>query len=357
MPSNSSVVVIGGGVVGLSTAHALATAGCAVTVFERRSGAQEASWAGGGILAPLMPWECPAALSSVLAYSQRIYPALCATLHAHTGVDPEWTRSGALILGGHEDPAGVGQWLQPQELAATEPSVRAGRALLLDDVAQVRNPRLLAAFYARLPQLGVRLRLEEDATGLDVRGGRVAGVRAGAERLAADAVVVAAGAWSPALLDPTGLKLPVRPVKGQMLLLRGRPGLFRRIVLGCEAYLVPRRDGRILVGSTVEDAGFDKRPTESARIALRAAAEALVPATAGLPLEAHWAGLRPGSPDGLPYIGRHPELPNLFVNTGHFRLGLTLAPASAELLADLVLERPPRFDPTPFRVDRHEVAV
>ena len=138
--------------------------------------------------------------------------------------------------------------------------------------------------------------------------------------------------------------LDIQPVKGQMLLLRAEPGLLNQVILKGNTYLVPRRDGRILVGSTVEHAGFDKQPTQAAFDALMSAAVAILPALARAPVERHWAGLRPGSPAGTPVISAVPDAEGLFVCAGHFRNGIVMAPASARLMADLVLGRRPDFD-------------
>jgi glycine oxidase len=169
----------------------------------------------------------------------------------------------------------------------------------------------------------------------------------------ADSFVSCAGAWSGGLLAPLGLRPGISPVKGQMLLFRARPGLVRTIHLAADRYAIPRRDGRVLFGSTVEHTGFDKSTTEDARKELHAIAVARYPALADFEVERQWAGLRPGSPSGIPYIGPHPALANLFVNAGHFRNGIVLGPASARLAADLVLGRGPDVDPAPYAVDAY----
>jgi glycine oxidase len=147
---------------------------------------------------------------------------------------------------------------------------------------------------------------------------------------------------------------PVHPVKGQMLLLRGEPGAVQRIVLGETRYVIPRRDGRVLVGSTMENADFDKTPTELAKQSLLASARELIPLLGDYRLERHWAGLRPGSPAGVPFIGPHPELEGLFFNAGHYRNGVVMGPASARLVADLLLGREPILNPALFSLNRIE---
>jgi glycine oxidase len=166
--------------------------------------------------------------------------------------------------------------------------------------------------------------------------------------MSADRYIVASGAWSGELLEPTGLRLPIEPVRGQMLLFKGPPGLLSPITLHQGRYAIPRRDGHVLFGSTLEYSGFVKQTTDEARQDLMQAALALIPALADLPVVKHWAGLRPGSPDGTPVIGKHPDLDNLFINAGHFRNGVILGLASVHLLTDLLLQRPPALDENPY---------
>jgi glycine oxidase len=355
-------IVVGAGAVGLFSAWSLRRAGLQVLLIERAGVPAEASWAGGGILMPLEPHEHPPALDDLLRQSRNAYPGLMTQLIRNTGVDPEYSACGALVSGLAVD--AVLEWArrtgEPAEIldraavARREPELRVDgeRTARLPQAAQVRNPRLLKALVAQLGQSGVELRFSTPVTGLETLDGKRVAVRTATGSFSAAAVVVAAGAWSASLLAPLGVELPVRPVKGQMLLLRPARARLRHIVLGNDAYLVPRRDGRVLVGSTLEEAGFDKTPTSEAEIRLRQSASGLVPALAEAALERHWAGLRPGSADGLPHIGRMPGFDNLFVNAGHYRLGLTLAPASAELLACQVLDRKPELDPAPFRALR-----
>ncbi len=357
-------VIVGGGIIGLLSARELRRAGWAVTLIERRRTGQEASWAGGGILCPLHPWRYPDAVSRLARWSQRLYPELVEELRQDTGLDPEYERSGLLVLASSEVEA-ARHWaarfdvaleiLTPQQALEIEPALDPAAAvpelLWLPHMAQVRNPRLVKALRRWLERAGVELLEGRRVTGFDLAGDRIRAVTTEGGPVTADLVVVAAGAWSASLLEPLGWRPPIRPVKGQMLLFRGSPGLLRRILLQDANYLIPRRDGRILAGSTQEEAGFDKGISPAAGDALRAMAIERVPALADLPVEHHWAGLRPGSPEGIPLIGPHPQLENLFLNTGHFRNGVLLAPASARLLADLVRGREPAVDPTPYTLN------
>lgn len=285
MTGSAHIQIIGGGVIGLATAWELTQRGARVEVFDAPAGTRQASWAGGGILSDLPPGSADARLKPLLDDSLARYPVWCETLREASGIDPQYWRCGAQV---------DGRW-HPE-------------------IAQVRNPRLLKALRQALRFRGVAI--HERA----------------AEPHASVITVVSAGAWSAQLLP----QLPVRPVKGEMLLYQAPPGLLSRIVLEGDFYLVPRRDGRILAGSTVESSGFDPLPTVHARALLHRKACSLLPELARLSIENHWVGLRPGSPQGLPIIGPVGGSNRLYCNTGHFRLGISLAPASAVRLADAV---------------------
>ncbi len=359
------VLVIGGGLIGMLTARELAADGACVAVVERGQTGREASWAGGGILSPLYPWRFPDPVTALASWSQPRWQALAEALAEESGVDPEWAPSGLLVLDTEERetavawaarvganlqtvPAGEALGLEPR-LSPTELDADRG-ALWLGEVAQVRNSRLVRAVRGSLDRRGIEVLEHCEVTGLAVREGRVRGVATTTGMLEAPKVLVASGAWSARLLSAVGVKLAVEPVRGQMLLFRGPPGLVERIVLSRERYVIPRRDGRVLVGSTLEYVGFDKSTTEDARGALYKEALRLIPALADCELEHQWAGLRPGSPIGVPFIGSHPTVQGLYVNAGHFRNGVVLGPASARLAADLCLERAPILDPAPYSI-------
>jgi glycine oxidase len=353
-------LIIGGGLIGMLTARELRQAGMTnITLVERGETGRESSWAGGGILSPLYPWRYPEAVSALASWSQDHYPELAVKLQQESGIDPEYRRNGLLVLDAEERDLALGwaeRWQRRLELVdkrkvrQLEPALGMSpeQALWLPEVGQVRNPRLAQAVRASIQNQGVRIIEQQPVTGLILRNDHIHGVRTDRGELSAERVVVAGGAWSALLLESTGLQLPVRPVRGQMILYRAEPELVRRIILSQDRYVIPRRDGRVLVGSTLEEAGFEKVTTSAALRELEAETRRLVPVLADYPVEHHWAGLRPGSPRGIPYICEHPRIRNLFINTGHFRNGVVLAPASVRLLADLMLERPPLVDPAPY---------
>jgi glycine oxidase len=355
-------IVVGGGIIGLMTARELVAAGCRVRIVERGVPGAESSWAGGGILSPIQPWRAPAAVTHLAVWGQRRYPGLATELGENTGIDLEWVRSGLLVLDSEEtDQARA--WARqngveceiiddPEAIAGLEPACRrASRAFWFPAVAQIRNPRLIRALRSDLERSGVVFNEWSTVTELLRRDGCIYGIRTEQQDFRADIVVVAAGAWSAQLLAALAVRIEVAPVRGQMLLYRAAPGLIRHVLLDSGHYLIPRNDGRVLVGSTVEHAGFDKQTTVDAREELQRAAESMVTQLVHCGIERQWSGLRPGSATEIPYIGPVPAVENLYLNTGHFRNGLLLAPASARLMADLILGRESEFDPRPYAIN------
>jgi glycine oxidase len=367
MPGNARTpdcIVVGGGLLGLLTGHALTQVGAKIILLERWETGRESSWAGGGIVSPLVPWEYPDAVSTLVGWSQRHYPALARKLAEETGIDIEWVPSGLLMVGYAID-GRIDAWaerhrcrlhsLDAAETNALEPALAGGlpSSILLPDVGQIRNPRLCKALRQSLQLQGAVIHENTRVAGMIVQGRVIRGVRTSAGEFHADRVVIAAGAWSAELLGETGLHLPVSPVRGQMIQFEADPGLLKHIILYQNHYLIPRLDGLILAGSTLEHAGFDKRITPEARDELARAAIRLVPALSDCALVRQWAGLRPGSPDGVPFIGEHPSIKGLYVNTGHFRNGVVMAPASVQVLLERMGMLPGAMDPAPYAIDKY----
>ena len=352
----SDCIVIGGGIVGMLTARELVLEGLSVTLVERGQLGQECSWAGGGILAPLNLQSIGDDLFQLINWSQMLYPQLVEILLNDTGIDPEWQQSGLLILDPKDkdistdwvDEKGINvEPLNHERLIQFEPVLGSycKEALWLPDVAQIRNPRLIMAVKIHLQQLGVTILEHTEVMPINNHKQKLTTIETTRGNYSADHIIIASGAWSGQLLE----QLPVRPVRGQMLCYQGPPDYLKHIVLKDGTYVIPRKDGRLLIGSTLEEAGFDKGTTSSAKDEMLKVVTEFLPDIDNFTFEHHWSGLRPRTPGGLPYIGPYPGVDGLYLNTGHYRLGLLLAPASARFLADIMLNKKPQVAPGAFQ--------
>lgn len=358
--SRQHIIIIGGGVIGLLTAFNLASKGRSITLIDRSEVGQESSWAGGGIVSPLYPWRYSPAVTALSHWSQDFYPQLAERLLTLTGIDPQVHKTGLYWLD-LDDEAEALEWAARVNRPLTSVDISAvydavpvmgggySRAVHMADVANVRNPRLVKSLKAALLALpNVVIREHGQVIDFVREGNRIVGVMTDEGSVLGDSVVLAAGAWSGDLLGKLGLALPVEPVKGQMILYKCAADFLPSMILAKGRYAIPRRDGHILIGSTLEHEGFDKTPTENALESLKASAIELIPALADAQVVGHWAGLRPGSPDGIPFIGPVPDHEGLWLNCGHYRNGLVLAPASCQLLTDLLVGEKPIIDEAPY---------
>lgn len=353
--THPDVLVIGAGVNGLATALELARRGLAVTVLDKGEPARESTWAGSGIISPLPPWKYSDDVNRVALRGMQLFEAWTAELTRLSGVDTEYHRCGMAVMESQVE-QGL-DWCRQHDLPAAVadcaslcPALAPARCVWLPNIGTARNPRLARALYGACLASGVEMLPHTPAQSLLAEDTRVTGVVTPAGVLQAERYVLAAGAWSSQLLGSQSEGLQVWPQRGQILLFRAAPGLLPFITLTEDwFYLVPRRDGLILAGTTRESVGFDKTVTESARIGIHQRAGDVLPALRLLQPELHWAGLRPASPDYLPTVGRHPLLGNLYANTGHRSYGVTEAPATAEHLAALMCGGTPVLPEAPFR--------
>ena len=363
--SAADVAVVGGGVAGLAAARSLARRGLGVAVLAWDVPGATASTAAAGMLAPQAEADRADELFELLRASREMYPDFAGALIEETGIDIELDRTGTLYLAFTEKDseeierryawqsrAGLAvERLTAEEARTLEPRVspRLRSALRFPRDWQVENRRLIRALAASAEGYGARLHSGARALGVLVEGGRAVGVETAAGTLSAGAVVLAAGAWCSQLrkLSVGGAREGgaladdprVEPVRGQVLCFRqdgSQAPFVRHVVYSPRGYVVPRRDGRLLAGSTTERAGFDCRVTEEGVSAVRAYAEEIAPAVVSLTRADAWAGLRPRAADGLPVLGESADVRGLFYATGYYRNGILLAPAAGEVVADLV---------------------
>ena len=360
----SDCIIIGGGIIGMLTARELHASGLDVLLLERGRLGAESSWAGGGILSPLYPWRYDDSVNALARYSQQVYAEIAEQLMADSGIDPEYNQCGLMVLDQDEKDhaqAWARQWHMPLNMLASqqainqyEPELNASvkQALWLPEIAQMRNPRLVKALSGSLREKKIKVIEHCEIKQLLEKQGVIQGVKTADTVYTGTRVIVAGGAWSANIIKKNIPQPEIEPVKGQMILFKARQGLLKTMVLSGGRYLIPRRDGRILAGSTLEHTGFEKSITEDAMLSLKQSAIDLIPALADYPVEHHWAGLRPGTPQGIPYICQHPAIKGLYINSGHYRNGVILGAASAKLMADLVMGEQPELDIKPYQFEQ-----
>ncbi len=359
----TEVVIIGGGVMGLTTAWELAKAGLSVEVVDQSALGTEASWAGAGLLPPGHRGDPADPLAPLLRRATELWPLISAELREATGIDngfgpcPEIQ----ILRPGQSVDAEMREWtingVQAEPVSETrlkelEPLLAdgLGAGYLLPEGTQVRNPWHMDALEAACLKLGVQFRTHQKVTGFDFRNRRVVAAKTSDGPVAGERFLVAGGAWSGEILKQAGVELEIEPVRGQMVLFRTPKRELRHTVEIGKQYVVPRGDGRILVGSTEEWVGFVKENTDSAVRGLIEFAQFLVPALKAAEVEKTWAGFRPHARRGQPYLGGVPGADNLFVAAGHFRAGLHLSPVTARLMKAVMMGEQPELSIAPFQV-------
>ena len=347
------VIIIGGGIIGLSTAIALRKRGAIVLVVERGEPGREASHAAGGMLVECQ-LETPPALQPVATASARMYPEFAHELQVESGMNVDLRDAGTILFAlpehKHERPESSTLSCLPAPLAELEPALADIQRTCFYLKERSVDPRALTAAAAKTAKLrGVDFSSGDAVTAVNLTDGSATGVTTTKTSFLAQKIVNCAGAWS-GQISP--VLLPTRPVKGQMLCL-AMPSrdLLKHVIRTPDVYLIPRSDGRLLVGATVEEAGFDKRTVpETIQRQHRYALE-LVPKLKEAKILEDWAGLRPGTPDGLPILG-DTTIPGYYVATGHFRDGILLAPITAQVMAQVISDEKPTHDLTPFSPQR-----
>lgn len=346
---NWDVVIVGGGVIGMSLAVELRRSGMTVMVLERHQPGREASWAAGGMLADAEAGSNELFRAMAKA-SAEMYPVFVHRLQDESGVQVDLREQGTIRFIDDEHATELrGETLSPDEVRKLEPELTyAARAVLLRE--RCVDPRLLMeALVGTAKHLGVDLASGSEVTKIELECDRAVAAVTTKSRYTAGAIVNCAGAWA-GQVGP--VKLPSKPVKGQMLAVT--PSVVKHVVRGNGVYLIPRSSGRQVIGSTVEDAGFDKRVVPETIQQMHQAAAILAPNIGRTKILEDWAGLRPRTPDGLPIMGRT-GIANYFVATGHYRDGILLAPVTANVMTQVIRGEQACFDVGPFGVGRFGV--
>jgi glycine oxidase len=370
----AEVAIIGGGVIGLAVARALAQRGMRdVLVLERSSLGAEASSAAAGMLAPQAEADCGDDFFRLCCQSRDLYPAFAQSLNEETGINIELETSGTLYLAFTEEDESELEtrykWqaragLEVEKLSADtakllEPSISGSlrAALRFPRDTQVENRRLISALAAANEALGVRVLTGVSVDSLDIKRKGVSGIQTSRGFIACEKVVIASGAWTTQILNEALPDPRVEPVRGQMVSFDATPQIARHVIYSPRGYVVPRRDGRLLAGSTTEHAGFDKRVTAAGVQSIVTSALEITPSIAALPLTSTWAGLRPRAADGLPVLGPCAEIAGVFYATGHYRNGILLTPITGELLARAIVDEEVSPPLQIFSPDRFQLAA
>ena len=373
-PRQFDVAVVGGGVIGLSIAWEMAQdAGCNVALIDIERVGRRASWAGAGILPPSTLDKARHAIEQLAAISFQQHPIWARELLEETGIDTGFRQCGAVFIGrtAGEMAALHGQceeWretdvradeLSTQQLIELVPALseRADsirKSIYVPEEAQIRNPDHLRALRAGCELRGVQIfeQVGEVQMQSDAIRGRNRICLGDGTTLEPGQICIAAGVWSETLLKQFDVSISTVPVRGQMLLFKLPEPIFTPIIYEGTRYIVPRDDGHVLAGSTLEQAGFDESTTKQGIADLMEFANGLFAELNESTLVDSWAGLRPASFDGMPYIGRVPGTWHVLAATGHFRNGLLLSTGTAKMIAQLMVGRRTSFDLMPFRIDR-----
>jgi glycine oxidase len=329
------VAVIGGGIVGCITSLFLIEKGYEVTLLDQSAIGQEASWAGAGILSPLLPWNYQDAVNNLCFGSADFYHQLSEILKKDTGIDSEWIESGMLIYDINDKENAI-RWCQKNDIEIQQVQIEKTPYLFLPHVAQIRNPRLLKALKIFLIKKNVVMMEHQKVSPIIDSNNFIRCLQTESDlNLEADYYVVASGAWSSYVLNEIDIP-KIKPIRGQLIQYPAIQEKLPYIIYKDDFYLVQRQDGVILAGSTKEDVGFDKGITDEARHSLQQKAEHLMPALKNYSIENQWSGLRPGSQGNVPMIEKHHRYNNVYLNIGHYRYGLTMAPKAARIISDLI---------------------
>lgn len=354
------VAIIGAGISGLLTALEFIEQGCSVAIFDQQKAGQAASWAGGGILSPMYPWRYPQAVNDLAKHGKTLYQAWNEKLKPSSGIDFEIHETGMLIFDRDDfktalhyekqfqEPMQYCEHLESHQLKAINPRISNdfNEAIYFPHLANVRNPRLLKSIVSYLKHHPhVQFHEQTWVDQFNIQNQKIQSIQLqNGQHVEADHFVIATGAWSEHWSKQLNIDIPVHPVQGQMLLFKTPENWLPTMCMNEVMYLIPRQDGHIVCGSSMAELGFEHRPNIQTQQNIYKACTTLIPELANFPIVKQWAGLRPSSPTGIPYIGQMPEFNNLWANFGHFRNGLCMGPASAQLLRQVMLKQESPFN-------------
>jgi len=333
---SKKIVIIGGGIIGCLSAIKLRESGFSVVIVDKNEIGKESSWAGAGILFPLMPWLYLPEVYNLCLNSSEFYEEFSRKLFRDTGIDPEFTRSGIKLIRPHSQD-NIHQWAKTHNYRIQNSIFQKSSAILFPSVAQIRPPRLMKAIRMYLSQLGIGV----------IENTELCAVRAekkilnewptkDGNSIEADYFIVTSGAWASMIQEKYQNK--IYPVRGQMIQYKASSIKMNHILYSDDFYILQRRDGVIIAGSTAEEVGFDEKIEPESIKYLKKKAEQLIPELKNTLVENHWVGFRPGTKENIPIIGKDDKYENIYINSGHFRYGITMAPKSAEIINNLLVE-------------------
>lgn len=362
------IAIIGAGISGLMTALELAEQGCSVDIFDQQQAGQAASWAGGGILSPMYPWRYAPEVNQLAKYGKSLYQRWNEKLYPITGIDFQIHDTGMLIFDKgdfqvgleyaekYHEPMQRCEYLTGDDIQQVNQHISADfeQAIYFPELSNVRNPRLLQSLISYLKQHhSVRFFEYCPIEKLIIKNKKVHGLQAeDGQQYFADQVVLASGAWSQHWVEQIQRNIPVHPVQGQMLLFKTPENWLPTMCMNRVMYLIPRQDGHIVCGSSMSECGFSTAVDQQTQQDILTACLEMIPELEQFPIVKRWAGLRPSSPHGIPYIGAMSEIENLWANFGHFRNGLCMGAGSAQLLRQLILGQENFVNPTAYSPQR-----
>lgn len=359
-------LIIGGGIIGNAVAWRLARAGLDVTILERGRAGQEASWAAAGMIAPQVEVEGPGPFLRFCVQAKKAFEALLAELIAQSGIDPEYDDASGVLYAALNDQdrtelAARAAWqraagLQVEEISGEDAramvpalSPRVIYALHFPNENRLENRRLTQAYLIAALKAGATLREETRVDAIETRGGKFSALRLhGGALLEADVAINAAGSWASLIRGLEADHISLHPIRGQIVCFETQPNLLGPAIFSLRGYAVPRRDGRLVTGSTREQAGYSKNVTLEGMESIVHAAKDMLPALSGIRFREAWAGLRPATDDLLPVLGPSPSVPGLYYAAGHFRSGILLSAITGQLLAAMVTGGKLDIDLSPF---------